>query len=125
MTFLKNFVNVLSVASISFILLSAVFFMIVYFNLMDGRLKSKAGIGFIVFGAICVVAGLFVRPLLYLGVAYFLVLWGLASLGGRLWDGKVGKWMLIFGVGRVRALAARSELLSHRREAGQRARSPR
>jgi Cytochrome b(C-terminal)/b6/petD len=97
MTFIKNFVNVLSIASISFIFLSAVFFMIVYFNLMDGKLKSKTGIGFIVFGAICAVAGLFVRPLLYLAVAYFLVLWALAKLGGRLWDGKVGKWMLIFG----------------------------
>ena len=97
MTFIKQFVNVLSIASISFILLSAVFFMIVYFNLMDGRLKSKTGIGFIVFGAFCAVAGLWVRPLLYLAVAYFLILWALASLGGRLWDAKVGKWMLIFG----------------------------
>jgi hypothetical protein len=97
MTFIKNFVNVLSIASISFILLSAVFFMIVYFNLMDGRVKSKTGIGLIVFGAICALAGLFVRPLLYLAVAYFLVMWVLAYLGGRLWDGKVGKWMLILG----------------------------
>ena len=97
MTFLKNFVNVLSVASISFILLSSVFFMIVYFNLLNGRLKSKAGIGFIVFGAICAVAGLFVRPLLYLAIAYFLVMWGLATIGGKLWDAKTGKWMLIFG----------------------------
>jgi hypothetical protein len=97
MTFLKNFVNVLSIASISFILLSSVFFMIVYFNLFDGRLKSKAGIGFIVFGAICAVAGLFVRPLLYLAVAYFLVMWALAKMGGRLWDAKTGKWMLIAG----------------------------
>jgi Cytochrome b(C-terminal)/b6/petD len=97
MTFIKNFVNVLSIASISFILLSAVFFMIVYFNLMNGRLKDKMGIGFIVFGAICAVAGLFVKPLLYLAVAYFLVMWALAKLGGRLWDGKVGKWMLIVG----------------------------
>jgi len=98
MTFIKNFVNVLSIASISFILLSAVFFMVLYFNLMDGRLKSKTGIGFTVFGVICAVAGLFVRPLLYLAVAYFLTMWALAKLGGRLWDGKVGKWMLIFGV---------------------------
>ncbi|HYC59235.1 MAG TPA: hypothetical protein VEK79_06675 [Thermoanaerobaculia bacterium] len=97
MAFIKNFVNVLSIASISFILLSAVFFMILYFNLMNGRLKDKTGIGFIVFGAICAVAGLFVRPLLYLAVAYFLTLWALAKLGGRLWDGKVGKWMLIIG----------------------------
>jgi hypothetical protein len=98
MTFLKNFVNVLSVASISFILLSAIFAFIVYFNLMDGKLKGKAGIGFIVFGAICAVAGLFVRPLLYLAVAYFLIMWGLAHLGPKLWDPKVGKWLLIFGV---------------------------
>ena len=97
MAFIKNFVNVLSIASISFILLSAVFFMILYFNLMNGRLKDKTGIGFIVFGAICAVAELFVRPLLYLAVAYFLTLWALAKLGGRLWDGKVGKWMLIIG----------------------------
>ena len=39
MTFLKNFVNVLSIASISFILLSAVFAFIVYFNLLDGKIK--------------------------------------------------------------------------------------
>ena len=97
MTFLKNFVNVLSVASISFILLSAIFFMIVYFNLMGGRVKSKGGIGFIIFGAICAVAGLFVRELMYLAVAYFLILWALAQLGPRLWDRKVGKWMLIVG----------------------------
>ena len=97
MTFIKNFVNVLSIASISFILLSAVFFMVVYFNLMNGRLKEKTGIAFTVFGVICAVAGLWVRPLLYLAVAYFLCLWGLAKLGGRLWDGKVGKWMLIVG----------------------------
>jgi len=98
MTFLKNFINVLSVASISFILLTAVFAFLIYFNLMDGRLKDKGGIGFIVFGAICVVAGLFVKPLLYLGVAYFLIMWGLAALGPRLWDAKVGMWLLIFGL---------------------------
>ena len=97
MTFLNNFVNVLSVASISFILLSSVFFMIVYFNLMNGRLKEKTGIAFIVFGAVCAVAGLWVRPLLFLAVAYFLVMWVLSALGGKLWDGKTGKWMLIGG----------------------------
>ena len=97
MTFIKNFVNVLSIASISFILLSAVFFMVVYFNLMGGRLKDKTGIAFTVFGVLCLIAGIWVTPLLYLGVAYLLSLWGLAKLGGRLWDGKVGKWMLIVG----------------------------
>lgn len=99
MTFLKNFINVLSIASISFILLSAVFAMIVYFNLLDGRLKDKGGIGFIVFGAVLAVAGLFVPVLLYLAVAYFLVMWVLAQLGPRIWDGKVGMWMLILGIG--------------------------
>jgi membrane-bound ClpP family serine protease len=98
MTFLKNFVNVLSVASISFILLSSVFALIVYFNLLDGRIKSKGGIGFIVFGGILAVAGLFFAPLLNLAVAYFLLLWALA-IGPRLWDGKTGMWLLIFGIG--------------------------
>src|SRR3712207_64605 len=98
MTFLKNFINVLSVASISFILLSAVFAFIVYFNLLDGRLKDKGGIGFIIFGAICAVAGLWVTPLMYLAVAYFLIMWGCAALGPRLWDAKVGMWLLIVGL---------------------------
>ena len=38
MTFFKDFVNVLSAASISFILLSSIFAFIVYFNLLGGRL---------------------------------------------------------------------------------------
>jgi hypothetical protein len=95
MEFIKHFVNVLSVASISFILLSAVFAFIVYFNLLDGKVRSKAGMGFIVVGAILAIAGLFIRPLLYLAVAYFLSLWGCATLGPRLWDKKVGMWLLI------------------------------
>jgi hypothetical protein len=99
MTFLKNFINVLSIASISFILLTAVFAFIIYFNLLDGRVKSKGGIGFIVFGVILAVAGLFVPVLLYLAVAYFLIMWVLATLGPRLWDGKVGMWGLILALG--------------------------
>jgi hypothetical protein len=98
MTFLKNFVNVLSVASISFILLSAVFALLIYFNLLDGKLKSKGGIGFLVFGGILAVAGLFVPSLMYLAVAYFLILFALAKLGPMIWDGKVGFWLLIFGL---------------------------
>ncbi len=97
MTFLKNFINVLSVASISFILLSATFAFLVYFNLMDGRIKSKAGYAFIALGVVLAVAGIWITPLLYLAVAYFLLLWGMAKLGGRLWDKKVGLWMLIVG----------------------------
>lgn len=98
MTFIKNFVNVLSVASISFILLSSIFAMVVYFCLLDGRPKEKGGIGFIVFGAICAIAGLFVKPLMYLAVAYFIVLWGVASLGPRLWEKQVGIRLLIGGI---------------------------
>jgi hypothetical protein len=95
MTFLKNFVNVLSVASISFILLSSVFAFIVYFNLLDGKIKSKGGIGFIVFGGVLVVAGLFIPSMLYLSVAYFLCLWGCATIGSRLWENKIGARLLI------------------------------
>jgi hypothetical protein len=97
MTFLKNFVNVLSVASISFIFLSAAFAFIVYFNLYDGKIRSKAGSAFVAFGAVLVIAGLFIRPLLYLAVAYFLMMFALAHLGGRLWDRKVGFWILVVG----------------------------
>jgi hypothetical protein len=95
MTFIKNFVNVLSVASISFILLSSVFAFIVYFNLLDGKIKSKGGIGFIVFGGVLAVAGLFIPSMLYLSVAYFLCLWGCATIGSRLWETKIGARLLI------------------------------
>jgi hypothetical protein len=97
MTFIKNFVNVLSVASISFILLSAVFAFVVYFNLLDGRVRSKTGIAFIVLGVILAIAGLFITPLLYLAIAYFLSMWGCAKLGPRLWEKRVGMWLLIGG----------------------------
>ena len=98
MTFLKDYINVLSAASISFLLLSSTFGCIVYFNLLEGRLRSKGGSIFIGLGVAYVIAGLFIRPLLYLAVAYFLVMFGLAHLGGRLWDKKVGKWLLIVGI---------------------------
>lgn len=97
MTFIKNFVNVLSVASISFILLSALFAFVVYFCLLDGRVRSKTGIGFIVLGAIFAVAGLFITSLLYLAIAYFLAMWGCAKLGPRLWEKRVGMWTLMGG----------------------------
>ena len=99
MTFLKEFVNVLSVASISFILLSAVFAFVVWFNLLDGTIRSKAGAGFIVLGAVLAGAGLWIRPLLYLAIAYFLAMWGLSSLGPRLWEKRTGLWLLIAGLG--------------------------
>src|SRR4029079_2953751 len=78
---------------------SAIFGFIVYFNLLDGRLKSKAGTGFTVFGVLLLLVGLFFRPLLYLGIAYFLLLFALAHLGPRLWEKKTGLWMLILGGG--------------------------
>jgi hypothetical protein len=98
MTFLKDFINVLSGSSISFLLLSSTFGCIVYFSLLDGRLRSKGGAAFIVLGVVYALAGIFIRPLLYLAVAYFLIMFGLANLGGRLWDKQVGKWLLIVGM---------------------------
>ena len=47
MTFFKDFINVLSAASISFVLLSAMFAFVCYFNLLGGKLKSAAGYGFV------------------------------------------------------------------------------
>jgi hypothetical protein len=96
MDFIKDFINTLSTASISFLLLSSIFAFIIYFNLLDGRLKSKAGSAFTVFGVLLLLIGLLIRPLLYLGIAYFLIMFVLARLGPRFWDAKVGLWALIF-----------------------------
>ncbi|MGN6185569.1 MAG: hypothetical protein ACTHQM_18165, partial [Thermoanaerobaculia bacterium] len=41
---------------------------------------------------------LFGRPLLYLAIAYFLIMWGLVTIGARLWEPKTGMWLLIFGL---------------------------
>src|SRR5881396_768833 len=98
MTFFKDFVNVLSGASISFILLSSIFAFIVYFNLLGGRLKSAGGYGFLAFGVLLLVAGIFITPLLYCAIAYLLILFGLVALGPRLWDAKVGLRLLIVGM---------------------------
>ena len=95
MDFIKDFINVLSGASISFALLSAAFAFIVFFNLLDGRVQSKAGYTFLGLGILFVVVGIAFTPLLYLGIAYLGLMFGLAALGGRLWDAKVGKWLLI------------------------------
>jgi hypothetical protein len=97
MTFIKDFINVLSGASISFILLSAIFLFIVYFNLSNGSLKSKPGIGLAAFGVLLLVAGIWITPLLYCGIAYLALMWVLAKLGGRLWESKTGLWILILG----------------------------
>ena len=97
MIFIKDFINVLSAASISFVLLTSIFAFIVYFNLFDGKLKSSTGIGFIVFGVFLLLAGIFILPLLYLGIAYLLILFVLSALGARLWDTTVGLRLLIGG----------------------------
>ena len=97
MNFLKDFINVLSVASISFILLSGVFAFIIYFNLFDGKLRDKTGMAFTGLGVFFIVIGLFIRPLLYLGIAWLLVEFALAALGPRLWDRKMGLRLLLFG----------------------------
>src|SRR5689334_21302971 len=99
MTFLKEFVNVLSGASTSFLFLTFAFAFIVYFNLLDGRIRGKAGIAFIAIGVGFLVVGIFIRPLLYLGIAHLLLLFVLANLGPRLWDANTGKWLLIGGGG--------------------------
>jgi hypothetical protein len=99
MTFLKDFVNVLSGASISFLLLSFGFAFIVHFNLLDGKIRDKAGIAFIAVGILYLVIGIFIRPLAYLGVAHLLLLFVLANLGPRLWDKSTGKWLFILGAG--------------------------
>ena len=98
MTFLKDFINVLSGASISFLFLTFTFGFIIYFNLLDGRIREKGGVAFIAVGALLIVTGIFIRPLLYLAVAYFLIMFVLANLGPRLWDKTVGKWLLILGI---------------------------
>jgi len=99
MTFFKDFVNVLSAGSISFLLLSSVFAFIVFFCLLDGKLKSTGGSVLAGVGVLFLVTGLFVRPLLYLGIAYLLIMFGLSSLGPRLWDRKIGLRLLVVGLG--------------------------
>jgi hypothetical protein len=98
MTFVKDFINVLSAASMSFLLLTSIFSFIIYFNLLDGRLRSKGGSIFVGVGIAFALIGIFIRPLLYLAVAYFLLMFALSHLGPRLWDRRVGKWLLIFGL---------------------------
>jgi len=99
MTFLKHFINMLSASSISFVLLSALFLFVVYFCLLDGKIRSRAGIVLVVLGVIITLAGLASPPILALGITYLASLFGLAWLGPRLWDKKVGFWILIVTLG--------------------------
>ncbi len=91
---IKNLINVLSGAAVSFMLLSFVFLFVMYFNLLDGKLKSKAGRAFLGIGIVFTVAGLFYGPLLALGLSYLASMFMLAHLGPRLWDTKVGLMLL-------------------------------
>ena len=61
MTFLKDFINVLSGASISFLLLTFTFTFIIYFNLLDGRIREKGGTTLIGLGVLLLVIGIFIR----------------------------------------------------------------
>lgn len=91
---IKNLINVLSGAAVSFMLLSFVFLFVMYFNLLDGKLKSKAGRAFLGIGIVFTAAGLFYGPLLALGLSYLASMFMLAHLGPRLWDKKVGLMLL-------------------------------
>lgn len=92
---IKNLINLLSTASLSFMLLSFLFGFIVYFNLMDGKIRETGGKLFISVGVILLLAGIFIRPLLLLGIIYFVLMFALYRLGPRLWDGKVGLIILL------------------------------
>ncbi|HVT43517.1 MAG TPA: hypothetical protein VMT00_03925 [Thermoanaerobaculia bacterium] len=96
---IKNLVNILSGASISFLLLSFVFAFVVHFNLMDGRTRSKTGYAFIAIGIFLIVAGFFFLPLLILGITYLISMYLLARLGPRLWDKKVCLIAMVTGLG--------------------------
>ncbi|HVT03935.1 MAG TPA: hypothetical protein VHL58_11250 [Thermoanaerobaculia bacterium] len=96
---IKNLINLLSSASLSFMLLSFLFGFIVYFNLMDGKMKEGGGKAFIAVGVVLLFAGIFIRPLLLLGIVYFALMFLLYRLGPRLWDGKTGLVILLFGAG--------------------------
>ena len=87
---IKNLINMLSAASISFVLLSVAFGFVVYFNLLGGKIRAKGGRALLIVGIVLVIAGFFSLPVLVLGLTYLGLLFLLAWLGPRLWDKKVG-----------------------------------
>jgi hypothetical protein len=99
MTFIKDFVDVLSGSSISFLLLTSLFSFLIFFNLLDGRLRSKGGSVFIGFGLLFLISGIFIRPLLYLAIAYLVLMFLLANLGPRVWETRTGLIILVAGGG--------------------------
>jgi len=99
MNAIKNLINMLSSASISFILLSVSFGFVVYFNLLNGKLRSRGGRTLLVVGIVLVIAGFFSLPVLVLGLTYLGILFLLAWLGPRLWEKKVGLIALVVVLG--------------------------
>ena len=91
---IKGLINVLSGAAVSFMLLSFAFAFVVFFNLLDGKLKSKGGRIFLIIGIVFTVAGIFSGQMLALGLSYLAAMFMLAHLGPRLWDKKVGLILL-------------------------------
>ena len=70
--------------------------MIVYFNLWMG-IEIEGGLRLPGLAILFVVAGLFIRPLLILGIALVALTLLLARLGPRLWDKKTGWIFLVTG----------------------------
>jgi hypothetical protein len=99
MGIVKNLINILSDAATSFILLSAIFLFVLYFANLEGKLRSKGGFAFIGFGVFLAILGIFSTPMLILTVAYFASMFALAWLGPRLWEKKVGMWLLVVSAG--------------------------
>lgn len=97
MSIIKDLINILSDAATSFILLSAVFFFVVFFCLLDGKVKSKGGFAIVAFGVFLGILGIFSVPMLILTFAYFGSMFLLAWLGPRLWEKKVGFWLFAIG----------------------------
>ncbi|HXI14137.1 MAG TPA: hypothetical protein VNM92_16050 [Thermoanaerobaculia bacterium] len=96
MTFIKNYVNMLSGASSSFILLSVLFLFIVYFCLLDGRVRSRGGMAMLAFGILLTVGGLiFSFPTFVLGLTYLASMFLLAWLGPRIWEKRIGLYILV------------------------------
>jgi len=96
---IKNLINMLSAASISFVLLSVAFGFVVYFNLLGGKIRAKGGRALLIVGIVLVIAGFFSLPVLVLGLTYLGLLFLLAWLGPRLWDKKVGLIALVIVLG--------------------------
>ena len=96
---IKGLVNILSEAAISFVLLSYVFVAVLYFNMLDGRLRSKAGGVLLGVGILVTIVGFSNLMLFILGVSMTLSVLILEYLGPRLWSNDVGVGILAFGLG--------------------------